>query len=199
VVTEIGIDKLICPSLYGSRAGNHSTYSPKTGLWYNTSFETCAYTKAIPASPAREGDMFMGGYIRPIRSPDTHSFIAAFDPLTGKRKWTHETELPNVSALTATAGDLLLGGDPFGDAYALDALTGKTLWRFQTGSGISGSPISYEVAGKQYIAVPSGMTGAPASLVGPLWPEFKDRLPPIGSTLTVFALPETGKAAADAH
>jgi len=199
VVTDLGVDKLICPSLYGSRAGNHSTYSPKTGLWYNTSFETCAYTKAIPPMPAREGDMFMGGFIRPVRSTTSKPFIAAFDPLTGKRRWTIETELPNVSALTATGGNLLLGGDPFGNAYALDAETGKKLWSFQTGSGISGSPISYAVDGKQYIAYPSGMTGAPASLIGPLWPEFKDRVPPVGSTLFVFALPESGKADSNAH
>jgi len=149
--------------------------------------------------PAREGDMFMGGFIRPVRSTTSKPFIAAFDPLTGKRRWTIETELPNVSALTATGGNLLLGGDPFGNAYALDAETGKKLWSFQTGSGISGSPISYAVDGKQYIAYPSGMTGAPASLIGPLWPEFKDRVPPVGSTLFVFALPESGKADSNAH
>jgi len=199
VVTELGVEKLICPSLYGSRAGNHSTYSPKTGLWYNTSFETCAYTKAVPPMAPGEGDMFMGGYIRPIRSPTSKPFIAAFDALTGKRKWTHTTEMPYVSALTATAGNLLLGGDPLGNAFAMDAETGKTLWSFSTGSGISGSPISYAVGGRQYIAYPSGFTGAPASIVAPLWPEFKDKLPPVGSTLFVFALPQTGKAAADAH
>jgi alcohol dehydrogenase (cytochrome c) len=192
VKTEIGVDKLICPSLYGSRAGNHSTYSPRTGWWYNTSFEVCALTKAVPPMAAKEGDMDMGGFIRPVRSKDTTPFIAAFDPMTGKREWTIQTGTPNVSPLIATAGDLIFGGDVLGNAYALDATTGKRLWSFPTGSGISGSPITYAVAGRQYVAIPSGMTGAPATLIAPLWPDAK--VPPVGSTLFVFALPETGNA-----
>jgi alcohol dehydrogenase (cytochrome c) len=197
VETQLGVEKLICPSLYGSRAGNHSTYSPKTGLWYNTSFETCAYTKAMPVMQGKEGDMIMGGFIRPVRSPDTKPFIAAFDPLTGKRKWTVPTEVPNVSPLTSTAGNLVFGGDVFGNAYALDATDGKKLWSFPTGSGISASPITYSVKGRQYVAVPSGLQGAPATLIGPLWPEAAKKVPPVGSTLFVFALPEKGPA--DAH
>jgi alcohol dehydrogenase (cytochrome c) len=204
VRTELGVDKLICPSLYGSRAGNHSSYSPRTGWWYNTSFEVCAYLKGMPPMASREGDMSIGGFIRPVRSPDTKPFIAAFDPLTGQRKWTHETGLPNVSPLTATGGDLVFGGDVYGNAYALDAKTGKTLWSFSTGSGISGSAITYSVGGRQYVAIPSGMTGAPATLIATLWPELSGTVPPIGSTLFVFALPETGKpetgkAVGDAH
>jgi mono/diheme cytochrome c family protein len=42
---------------------------------------------------------------------------------------------------------------------ALDAKTGKNLWQFQTGSGIIGSPITYELDGVQYVAVPSGGIG----------------------------------------
>jgi len=50
------------------------------------------------------------------------------------------------------------------------------------------------------VAVPSGLQGAPASLIAPLWPELANKMPPVGSTLFVFALSESGKgAAADAH
>ena len=84
----------------------------------------------------------------------------------------------------------------FGDAFALDAKTGKKLWSFSTGSGISGSPISYSAGGRQFIAIPSGLQGAPATLIAPLWPEDAKKLPPVGSTLFVFALP--GKGAGDA-
>jgi alcohol dehydrogenase (cytochrome c) len=46
------------------------------------------------------------------------------------------------------------------DGYliALHAANGKPLWRYQTGSGIHSSPISYAMDGKQYIAVASGST-----------------------------------------
>ena len=42
---------------------------------------------------------------------------------------------------------------------ALDGKTGKTLWQFQTGSGIIGSPVTYELDGVQYVAVASGGIG----------------------------------------
>jgi len=90
----------------------------------------------------------------------------------------------------------VFGGDPFGMVWALDATDGKTLWSFSTGGGISSSPVSYSVGGRQYVAIASGLTGAPGTLVGPLWPEFKNRIPPVGSTLFVFALPQGG---ANAH
>ena len=58
------------------------------------------------------------------------------------------------------------------------------LWRYQTGSGIHGSPITYAVDGRQYVAVPSGWGG---------WlPGFAPELygAPRGSALFVFALPQ---------
>ena len=46
--------------------------------------------------------------------------------------------------------------DGQGYLFALDARTGKVLWKFQTGGGIGASPISYSLDGKQYIAVAAG-------------------------------------------
>ena len=71
--------------------------------------------------------------------------------------------------------------------FALDAITGKKLWNFPTGSGHRGSAITYSVNGRQYIATPSGWGSALAGLLPQLWPETES-FPP-GSTLFVFALP----------
>jgi alcohol dehydrogenase (cytochrome c) len=49
-----------------------------------------------------------------------------------------------------------------GAFLAYDAKTGKELWKFQTGSGINASPITYELDGKQYVAVLSGLGGDPS-------------------------------------
>ena len=43
-----------------------------------------------------------------------------------------------------------------GDFFALDALSGKLLWRMQTGGEVWSNPISYRHEGKQYIAVVAG-------------------------------------------
>ena len=55
-------------------------------------------------------------------------------------------------------------GTPEGTLKALDAKSGKELWSFNTGSGIVGSPITWEQDGEQYVSVVSGWGGAV-----PLW------------------------------
>ena len=187
---EFGKSKLICPSDFGSRATNHSAYSPKTGWWYGTSTEVCASVRAAPASPPHEGDLMLGGISELQRPADGEPHIAAFDPVTGEKKWSHSTNVPTASSLLATAGNLLFGGSVFGEAWALDAKTGREVWSFETGAGISSAPISYSVDGRQYIAIAAGSTGAMASLTPQLWPELKSKIPPGGSTLFVFALPK---------
>ena len=42
---------------------------------------------------------------------------------------------------------------------ALDIDTGKTLWQFQTGSGINAQPITFTFKGRQYVVIQSGLGG----------------------------------------
>ena len=67
-------------------------------------------------------------------------------------------------------------------SLALDAKTGKELWKFQTGSGINASPITYELDGEQYVAILSGLGGDPSFYYSA----------PKGGMLWVFAI--DGKA-----
>jgi len=121
---------------------------------------------------------------RPIGQAGGH--LDARDPVTGKIKWTYESKYPLLASALATSSDLLFTGDPEGNFLAFDATNGKKLWSYQTGSGHRGSPITYSVDGKQYIAVPVGWGSALAGLMTQLWPEAEDF--PGGSTLFVFAL-----------
>jgi alcohol dehydrogenase (cytochrome c) len=43
-----------------------------------------------------------------------------------------------------------------GYLIALDAETGKALWRFQTGTAIFTAPITYMLDGTQYVAIAAG-------------------------------------------
>jgi alcohol dehydrogenase (cytochrome c) len=56
----------------------------------------------------------------------------------------------------ATAGDLVFSGTMEGDFFALDAVSGKLLWRIQTGGEIWSNPMSYLFQGKQHVAIASG-------------------------------------------
>ena len=65
----------------------------------------------------------------------------------------------NYSAVLATAGGLLFTGKQTGEFVALDIDNGKTLWQFQTGSGINAQPITFTHKGRQYVAIQSGLGG----------------------------------------
>jgi alcohol dehydrogenase (cytochrome c) len=88
-----------------------------------------------------------------------------------------------AGSILSTAGDLVFSGAPDGYFMAWDARTGELLWRYQTGSGIHSSPVTYSIDGTQYVAIPSGWGGwipaiAPKMLGAPR-----------GNALFVFALP----------
>ena len=70
-------------------------------------------------------------------------------------------ELAHFNGILTTASDLLFIGQPDGNLIALDATSGRELWRFQTGAAISASPITYEIDGQQYVAILAQGTGIP--------------------------------------
>ncbi len=185
----LGVPTFICPSIGGGRQWNQGAYSPKTGRYYTTGIEWCQEVTVQEEDP-REGLNFFGGtfYLKPPPEGQPSGHLDAYDPLTGEKFWSYFSEYPFLSSVLATAGDLVFCGDAKGYFFALDARTGEKLWSFQTGSGHRGSAISYSVAGRQYIAVPSGWGSAVAGIMPQLWPETEEFR--AGSTLFVFALPE---------
>ncbi|MFN0086842.1 MAG: pyrroloquinoline quinone-dependent dehydrogenase [Blastocatellia bacterium] len=184
----------VCPSAAGGRNWDHSAYSPKTKLWYNVGWEMCNIIKPEKME-IKEGQPLFGGSMTfiPPRGQTAYGHINAFDPLTGERKWRYLTRYLNVASLLSTGGDLVFSGDVIGEAFALDATTGKKLWAFNTGASISGSPITYAVNGRQYVAFPTGMGSLVGGLTTTIWPESETKMPERASTLVVFALPPSGK------
>ncbi len=105
---------------------------------------------------------------------------------TGKAVWQFDTRA-GVTALVATGGDLVFGGDVAGHFRAFDAATGKVLWDTNLGAQVTGHPITFAVGGKQYVAVSTGrsnMTSALARLTPDVAPDDSR------NKLFVFALPE---------
>src|ERR1700724_880221 len=78
---------------------------------------------------------------------------------TRKIVWSNKEQFSGWSGALATAGGLVFYGTLEGYLKAVDARTGKELYKFKTGSGIIGNPMTYEHRGKQYIAVMSGVGG----------------------------------------
>lgn len=58
--------------------------------------------------------------------------------------------------MLSTAGNLVFGATAEGQMIALNATTGKLLWRFQGGGTVRSNPMSYQSDGKQYVAMTLG-------------------------------------------
>ena len=84
--------------------------------------------------------------------------VLALDALTGERKWRFEMTDVIRSGILTTASDLLFTGTRSGYFQALDARSGELLWKSSLGSQILNGPMTYEVDGRQYIAVIAGHT-----------------------------------------
>ena len=58
--------------------------------------------------------------------------------------------------MLSTAGKLVFGGSGEGYFFALDAETGKEVWRQNVGGIIRANPVTYLSNGRQFIAVAAG-------------------------------------------
>ncbi|MGH7078028.1 MAG: PQQ-dependent dehydrogenase, methanol/ethanol family [Acetobacteraceae bacterium] len=155
---------LIIPGLEGGTNWGPPAYSPTLGYVFTNVNDWGMTLTVLPKSeyPYKPGNVYMGEDYQMYRTGKYIGHTKAFDLKTGKFVWDVPTTLPLYSGLLATAGDLVFTGDEDGDLIAISATSGKVLWRFQTGSGINASPMTYEVGGHQYVAVLSGLGGDPS-------------------------------------
>jgi alcohol dehydrogenase (cytochrome c) len=154
----------IVPGLEGGTNWFPPAYDPDTGLLYaNVNQWGMGLTAwAKEKLQYKPGDFYQGADYQMYRMGDTIGRIKAIDIANKKVVWEVQSPLPMFAGLLVTKGGVLFTGDQRGRALAFDAKTGKELWKFQTGSGINASPITYELDGKQYVAVLSGMGGDPS-------------------------------------
>ena len=102
------------------------------------------------------GKLWLGGAFKVIPSEKQWGRVAAVNVDTGKVVWKHDTEQPLIGGGLATAGGLFFFGEGNGNFNALDSKTGKKLWSFNCSAGANAQPVSYQVRGKQYIAMGCG-------------------------------------------
>ena len=80
------------------------------------------------------------------------------DPLTGEIKKTVHIPYPNYSGTLSTAGGLVFTGFTDGTFAAYDDTTLDQLWKINVGTGFNAPPMTFEVNGKQYVAILSGLS-----------------------------------------
>ncbi|WP_275099614.1 PQQ-dependent methanol/ethanol family dehydrogenase [Sedimenticola hydrogenitrophicus] len=152
------------PSFLGGKNWMPMAYSQETELFYVPSNEWGMEIWNEPVN-YKKGAAYLGaGFtIKPLFEEYIGS-LKAIDPKSGKIVWEYKNNAPLWGGVMTTAGGLVFTGTPEGYLKAFDSKTGKELWKFQTGSGIVGSPITWEQDGEQYVSVVSGWGGAV-----PLW------------------------------
>ncbi|MEQ1683903.1 MAG: PQQ-dependent dehydrogenase, methanol/ethanol family [Burkholderiaceae bacterium] len=178
----------ICPNLIGAKNWMPMSYDPQTGLVYIPTMNLCMDLEGIEAEYKR-GAFYLGvNFDLGKMGPGGHGGgVKAWDPVKQKEVWFNKDELPFNGAMMSTAGGLVFHGDIKGWFKALDAKTGKLLWKFNAGSGITAAPMTYTLDGKQYVAVVSGRTLSIPAFFGALG-EKMVAASPEGGTLYVFSI-----------
>jgi len=180
--TEAGQTRFVCPTPNGGKDFQAGAYSPLTNAMYYGLQNTCMSATAI-----NNPNSAYSFNSRAQVSPGTENIgtLYAISAETGRTLWKYE-QRAGMMSLVATGGGLIFGGDTNGHFRAFDQQSGKVLWDVNLGSPVTGYPITYSAAGKQYVAVSVGN-----SLVSSGLNRLALELHPSNvSNVFVFALPE---------
>ncbi len=166
----------VWPSPNGAHSWQAMSYSLKSGL---------VYIPAMQIGVHFGGPGGMGTGLAPSTDPrDGKGALVAWDPVHQREAWYVQHAFFFNGGTLSTAGGLVFQGTADGNLTAYNDTNGQVLWQFYAGMGIISAPISYEVAGKQYISLLVGY-GASAGAAQTMRVGWKYRMP---RRLMTFAL-----------
>ena len=184
---HMGTSIFTCPSFLGGKN------------WWPTAYDQSSQTLFVPTSlwcmsmkgtgtDYKAGLPFLGETFEVQPQPGSNGYgeLQAIDANTGKQKWAYHTKLPWNGPVLATKGGIVFAGTLDQRFMAFDSSTGKVLWTQKMSSGVVGVPSTYQVDGKQYVAVYAGYGGATPIWAGPAAKAAAGV--PTGGRLYVFAL-----------
>jgi quinohemoprotein ethanol dehydrogenase len=165
---------LMQPGGTGAHNWMAMAYSPQTRLAYIPTTELPAFysDKTIdlktwtfsPHVALQNGLDAFAITIPPPALPPPLGRLQAWDPTTQKQVWSVPMKNAYNGGVLATAGNLVFQGNSEGHFVAYAAATGQVLTTFDAQDGILAQPITYEVAGRQYVTVITGYSAIAASM-----------------------------------
>src|SRR5262249_1378237 len=151
------------PSALGVHSWQPMSFSPKTNLVYIPTMQTGVVYSRTP----KPGMIVVAGvgfdWAKKTEPADGKGALLAWDPIRQKLRWKVQYDALWNGGTLATAGDLVFHGAGDGSLSAYSASTGRGLWRFNAGLGITATPMSYSAGGKQYVSVLVGYGGSTAA------------------------------------
>jgi len=134
-----------------------SIYSPQPAEYKAGQVFTGGFPRPlVPVAGAPSVPMLRRGPINNWTEAAGHGAVIAIDPQTGDRKWTYYMTDVTDSGVLTTASDVLFTGGREGYFQAIDARNGQLLWKTNLGGQVAAGPITYQVDGKQYVAIAAG-------------------------------------------
>jgi quinohemoprotein ethanol dehydrogenase len=156
----------LSPGVQGAHGWHSNAYSPATGLLYvptQIAFFPMVFDPTYTPNPVgyNLGIDFTAQLTYYKAHPEAPNkfvgYLQAIDPTTGKKVWGGPENQGPTGGAVATAGGLVFQGAGASDEFrAFDAVSGKILWTAKTQTAVLAAPISYELDGKQYLAVSVG-------------------------------------------
>jgi len=203
-IDETGKPALVLPGALGGHNWHPMAYHPTENLVYIPAFEAgMMYAPEADWKPDRArgfnvgfelgaGDLPPGMGIRREVAGTMRGMLVAWDPVKQEPRWTVEHPGPWNGGLLATGGGLVFQGTAGSEFNAYDASSGEKLWSFPAQTGVVAPPVTYSVAGEQYVAVLAGWGGAYALSVDGALIEQKAPVQNV-SRLLVFKLGADGQ------
>ena len=159
IATKEGI--AACPAGGGGANFQATSYNPTTKLFYARVSDSCGIYTSHDDPLGAAGNRWFGRgtpsdkaraqLAELTKGYETGVFIRAIDPFTGRKVWALPAPAGRSGVLSSQSGLIFLGGG--GGLLVVDAKTGKPLWNVNIAHTTQGSPMTFMVGGKQYIAL----------------------------------------------
>jgi len=147
--------KRTCPTWHGGVAYQPTAYNPVKHIAYGVGAEGCfSQNGAAAAFKGPNGGLDRARNEKRSYTSDLYyGAISAYDTVGHKIVAKTVTDIEIRSGVTATAGGIVLTALQDGWVVAYDDDKLQQLWRFNLGTPLKGSPVTYAIGAKQYVAV----------------------------------------------
>ncbi|MBF8270073.1 MAG: qheDH, partial [Gammaproteobacteria bacterium] len=159
--------RLVTPGPHGAHDWQPMSYSPLTGLVYIPAHEMWWVYSRLADYRYQQGLMNHAQNPWAPAPPEASErlmngkgYLLAWDPVKARSVWRIDGGRGWNGGVLTTAGNLLIQGHADGRLVIAAADSGKLLWELPIQTGAVAGPMTYAVAGEQYIAIAAGWAGA---------------------------------------